>query len=83
MKKAIRSAKEKARRVVDRLRPPNRRSQSPEPADPVPIPAAYVIHELLAAARDEFDLCLPLQAALTGVVNIWDVCQVCVAFFNY
>ena len=38
--------------------------------------AGSVIHELLAAARDGSDLCLPLKAALTGVVKIWDVCEV-------
>ena len=35
------------------------------------------IYELLAAARDGSDLCLPLKAALVGVVKIWDICQVC------
>ena len=36
-----------------------------------------VIHELLATARDGADLCLPLKAALVGVVKIWDICEVC------
>ena len=35
-----------------------------------------VIHELLETARDGADLCLPLKAALVGVVKIWDVCEV-------
>ena len=35
-----------------------------------------VIHELLATARDGADLCLPLKAALVGVVKIWDICEV-------
>ena len=40
-----------------------------------------VIHELLAAARDGSDLCLPLKAVLTGVVKIWDVCEACTCLF--
>jgi len=36
-----------------------------------------VIHELLATARDGADMCLPLKAALVGVVKIWDICEVC------
>ena len=35
-----------------------------------------MIHELLATARDGADLCLPLKAALVGVVQIWDICEV-------
>jgi len=38
--------------------------------------AGSVIYELLTAARDGSDLCLPLKAALVGVVKIWDVCEV-------
>ena len=38
--------------------------------------AGSVVYELLAAARDGSDLCLPLKAALVGVVKIWDVCEV-------
>ena len=38
-----------------------------------------MIHELLATARDGADMCLPLKAALVGVVKIWDICEVCVA----
>ena len=36
-----------------------------------------IVHELLATARDGADLCLPLKAALVGVVKIWDICEVC------
>jgi len=36
-----------------------------------------VINELLATARDGADMCLPLKAALVGVVKIWDICEVC------
>ena len=43
--------------------------------------AGSVVYELLAAARDGSDLCLPLKAALTGVVKIWDVCEVCIFSF--
>jgi len=35
--------------------------------------AGSVVYELLAAARDGSDLCLPLKAALVGVVKIWDI----------
>jgi len=42
-----------------------------------------VIHELLAAARDGSDLCLPLKAVLTGVVKIWDVCEARTCFLPH
>jgi len=38
--------------------------------------AGSVLYEPLAVARDGSDLCLPLKAALVGVVKIWDVCEV-------
>jgi len=51
----------------------------PQPPQSAGATAGSVIHELLAAARDGSDLCLPLKAALTGVVKIWDVCEVCMS----
>lgn len=39
--------------------------------------AGSAIYELLAAVRDGSDLFLPLKAALTGVVKIWDICEAC------
>jgi len=33
------------------------------------------VTELLAAARDGADLCLPLKAALVGAVKIIEICQ--------
>ena len=35
-----------------------------------------VIHELLTTIRDAADMCLPLKAAVVGVLKIWDVCEV-------
>jgi len=35
-----------------------------------------VIHELLTTIRDASDMCLPLKAAVVGVLKIWDVCEV-------
>jgi len=35
-----------------------------------------VIHDLLTTIRDASDMCLPLKAAVVGVLKIWDVCEV-------
>jgi len=35
-----------------------------------------VIHELFTTIRDASDMCLPLKAAVVGVLKIWDVCEV-------
>ena len=56
---------------------------APHPPQAVGAKKGSVIHVLLAAAGDGFDLCLPLQVALNGVVNIWDVCEVCITPFYY
>jgi len=55
---------------------------SPQAPQTIGATTGSVIHELLAAARDGSDLCLPLKAALTGVVKIWDVCEVCISVFR-
>ena len=39
--------------------------------------ASSAIIELLAAAHNGSDLCLPLKAALVVVVKVWDICKVC------
>jgi len=49
-------------------------------ADPSAPPTALAttgsaIYELLAVTRDGSDMFLPLKAALTGVVKIWDICE--------
>jgi len=36
-----------------------------------------VIHDILTTIRDASDMCLPLKAAVVGVLKIWDVCEVC------
>ena len=35
-----------------------------------------VIHDILTTIRDASDMCLPLKAAVVGVLKIWDVCEV-------
>jgi len=35
-----------------------------------------VVYDVLSAARDASDLLLPLKAALTGVIKVWDVLEV-------
>jgi len=49
---------------------------SPPKSSSAPGTTGSVIHELLATARDGADMCLPLKAALVGVVKIWDICEV-------
>jgi len=39
--------------------------------------AISAIIELLAAAHNGSDLCLPLKAALVVVVKVWNICKVC------
>ena len=54
-----------------------RHAYADSPTPPAAITTAgSVIYELLAAARDGSDMCLPLKAALVGIIKIWDVCEV-------
>jgi len=56
----------------------NRHTYADPSAPPTAVATtASAIYELLAVTRDGSDMFLPLKAALTGVVKIWDICEAC------